>query len=79
MMLQALASMMGITPEKLNEEMEGFQNLAKNSAAALSRIERNTQENGRMLRAVCAKLEIEVPHDGSDDHAGRGPGTDDPG
>lgn len=72
MMLQALASMMGITPEKLTEEMNGFQQLAQNSAAALSRIERNTQENGRMLRAICAKLEIEIPHDGSDDHPGTG-------
>jgi len=76
MMLQALASMMGITPEKLNEEMDGFQKLAKNSAAALARIETNTQENGRMLRAICAKLEIEVPHDGSNADLGRGPGTD---
>lgn len=72
MILQTLASMMGITPEKLTEEMNGFQQLAQNSAAALSRIERNTQENGRMLRAICAKLEIEIPHDGSDDHSGAG-------
>lgn len=77
MMLQALASMMGITPEKLSEEMDGFQNLARSSAAALARIEKNTQDNGRMLRAICAHLKIEVPHDGSDDHSQ--PGTGSPG
>lgn len=75
MMLKMLADMAGITPEQLAKEIEGFQNLASESKAALARIERNTQENGAMLRLLLEKEGIEYVGNVSD---GRNPGTDQP-
>lgn len=76
--MNMLAGMVGITPDKMQAEMEGFANLAKSSSEALGRIEKNTQNNNRLLRLICAKLEIEAPHDASYDHDA-GPGSGGPG
>jgi len=69
MLMKMLADMVGMTPEKLQSEMEGVMGLIKTSSDTLLRVERNTQENARALRAICDHLKIEVPHDGhGDDH-----------
>lgn len=70
--MNMLASMTGINPATMQKEIETFQTLAKTSYESLARIEKNTQDNARMLRAICAKLEIEVHNDGSDDNGSGG-------
>lgn len=75
--MSMLANMAGITPEKMQAELDAFQSLVSTSHASLGRIEKNTQDNARMLRAICAKLEIEVHDDGS--NCDGGTGTGDPG
>lgn len=70
MLMKMIADMAGITPEKLGQEIESFSTIAQGGYAALMRIEKNTQENGAMLRALCEKAGVEYdrrePDSGTD-------------
>ena len=70
MLMKMLADMMGMSPETMQSEMEGFASLAKESHAALARIEDDQKTILRELR----EMKEAQANDRHDDH-GSSPGS----